>query len=144
MWVIFADMLICLALIGYGLSQAWHKYQGRKEWNRLYRLKHYSIYGYLTIGEATYTTQLLDSYTVDSQGNSYTHIGGGGEIRIPHIKMIKVFPGQSIGCFANNPLFLHCHPNRVKPLDVISGFGVVEYVIDSDGKKYFIRWDREK
>lgn len=140
MWVIFADMLICLALIGYGLSQGWHKYQGRKEWNRLYRMERHSTYGYLTIGEATYTTRLLDSYTVDSQGNSYTHIGGGGSIRIPQISMLKFYPGERMNCFRSAPLFLHCSPGKIKADKAISGFGTVEYVTDSDGKKYFMGW----
>ena len=99
--------------------------------------------GYIEIDKTKHSSHLMDSYTVDSHGNTYTHIGGGGQISILESYSLKFWPGSEHR-LSSNPLILYSLPGGKQPMPLPFRCGTVTYVMDSDGTYYFVHFEREE
>ena len=105
---------------------------------RKWSLPRKTVYGYLTIDEQRYAESYMNSYSIDSEGKTYTHIGGGGEVSVPNGYTLKLYPGENVDFTKDKPILLHSLPGRMSIKNVHFGYGLVTYSEEKHGKKYYV------
>lgn len=127
-------MLLGYIMMGYSIYLGVKKMRDNAKRERLYSLPVSTATGFLSIGNVERKTKLINSYSVDDKGNSYTHIGGGGSYSVLQSYTL-LFRQEATG----EHMTLYSIPGE-KSLPYIPG-GCVEirYVTDSkDGLRYYI------
>ena len=105
---------------------------------RIHSLPVYSMKGYLSVGGVDYATGHFNSYSVDSEGKTYTHIGAGEEYHVPTGYTLSLYPGDKRSWITSVPITLRSMPGRYSILKIPFGYGTVYYCEDKDGSKYYV------